>query len=55
MTHYLAISLNYIFKVNALIATTTVESDITIAPTAGLKTNPTPAKIPAASGIATIL
>ena len=45
----------YIFSVKALIATTTVDKDITTAPIAGLKTNPTPARTPAARGMAMIL
>lgn len=43
------------FNVIAFKATITVDNDITTAPTAGLNTNPTPAKIPAANGIAKIL
>ena len=39
----------------ALTATITVESDISAAPTAGLRTTPTPVSTPAASGIAITL
>lgn len=43
------------FRNRALIATTTVLSDISTAPTAGLNTIPAQAKTPAANGIATML
>lgn len=44
-----------IFKSIALIATIIVLSDISIAPTAGLKMIPSGARTPAANGIATML
>ncbi len=52
---FLIVRTGYIFNVIAFTATTTVDNDIMIAPTAGLRTNPTPAKTPAARGIAKIL
>jgi hypothetical protein len=42
-------------RVRALSATTTVDTDISTAPAAGLSTMPTPESTPAAKGIATTL